>query len=55
LGEAIAETLAELDEIPARERRRQRRERFRRLGHWDDPEQPSTGPSPFGGHAAPAE
>jgi len=55
LGEAIAETLAELDEIPARERRRQRRERFRRLGHWDDPEHPSTGPSPFGGHAAPAE
>jgi len=55
LGEAIAETLAELDEIPARERRRQRRERFRRLGHWDDPEQPPTGPSPFGGHAAPAE
>lgn len=38
VGETLAETLAELDQIPAQERRRRRRERFRRLGQWSDPE-----------------
>jgi acetyl-CoA carboxylase carboxyl transferase subunit alpha len=36
LAETIAETLAWLDGIEPRERRRQRRERFRRLGRWSD-------------------
>jgi acetyl-CoA carboxylase carboxyl transferase subunit alpha len=36
--QAIAETLAELDCIPANERRHQRRERYRRMGVWrEDP------------------
>ncbi|HJW75009.1 MAG TPA: acetyl-CoA carboxylase carboxyltransferase subunit alpha [Thermoleophilia bacterium] len=36
--QAIAETLAELDCIPAGERRRQRRERYRSMGVWrEDP------------------
>lgn len=39
LGDALAETLDELDQMPAQERRRQRRERFRRLGRWADTEQ----------------
>jgi acetyl-CoA carboxylase carboxyl transferase alpha subunit len=55
VGEALDETLAELDEIPAAERRRQRRERFRRLGSWSDPEQPPGSLSLFGGYSAPAE
>jgi acetyl-CoA carboxylase alpha subunit len=55
LGEAIAEALAELDEIPPLERRRQRRERFRRLGRWSDPEQPPGSLSLFGGYSAPVE
>jgi acetyl-CoA carboxylase carboxyl transferase alpha subunit len=36
LAETIAETLAWLDGIEPYERRRQRRERFRRLGRWSD-------------------
>ena len=55
LGEALAEALAELDEIPPLERRRQRRERFRRLGRWSDPEQPPGSLSLFGGYSAPVE
>jgi acetyl-CoA carboxylase carboxyl transferase alpha subunit len=55
LGEAIAQTLAELDQIPAQERRRQRRERFRRLGRWSDPEQPPGGSPLFGDHSLPLE
>jgi acetyl-CoA carboxylase carboxyl transferase alpha subunit len=55
LGDAIAEVLAELDQVPAQERRRQRRERFRRLGRWSDPEQPPGTYSLFGGYPAPAE
>ena len=55
LGEAIAEALAELDQIPALERRRQRRERFRRLGQWSDPEQPPGSLSLFGGYSVPVE
>ena len=55
LGEAIEEALAELDQIPALERRRQRRERFRRLGRWSDPEQPPGSYSLFGGYTAPLE
>ncbi len=55
LGEAIEETLAELDQIPALERRRQRRERFRRLGQWSDPEQPPGSLSLFGGYSVPME
>ena len=51
LGEALEETLAELDEIPRMERRRQRRERFRRLGRWSDPEQSSGMMSLFGGYS----
>jgi len=37
LGEALAEQLAELDQLSPQERRRQRRERFRHLGQWRDP------------------
>ena len=55
VGDAIAETLAELDAIPPQERRRQRRERFRRLGQWSDPEQPPGQYSLFGGYVTPAE
>jgi acetyl-CoA carboxylase carboxyl transferase alpha subunit len=55
LGDAIAEALAELDQIAPQERRRQRRERFRRLGQWSDPEQPPGSYSLFGGYSAPAE
>lgn len=55
LGEAIEEALAELDQVPPQERRRQRRERFRRLGRWSDPEQPPGSLSLFGGYSAPAE
>ncbi len=55
VGEALDEALAELDEVPAAERRRQRRERFRRLGRWSDPEQPPGSLSLFGGYSAPAE
>ena len=55
LGEAIAEALAELDQTPALERRRQRRERFRRLGQWSDPEQPPGNLSLFGGYSVPVE
>jgi acetyl-CoA carboxylase carboxyl transferase alpha subunit len=55
LGDAVADVLAELDQIPPQERRRQRRERFRRLGQWSDPEQPPGSYSLFGGYAAPAE
>jgi acetyl-CoA carboxylase carboxyl transferase subunit alpha len=51
LGEALAETLAELDEIPSQERRRQRRERFRRLGRWSDIEPRVAYPSLFVGPA----
>jgi len=54
LGEALTETLAELDEIPAQERRRQRRERFRRLGRWSDVEPRVTYPPLFGGPATSA-
>jgi acetyl-CoA carboxylase carboxyl transferase alpha subunit len=36
LRAAISETLAELDEIPPAQRRRVRRERFRRLGVWSE-------------------
>jgi acetyl-CoA carboxylase carboxyl transferase subunit alpha len=55
LGEAVATALAELDKIPAQERRQQRRERFRRLGRWSDPEQPSGNYALFGGYSAPLE
>jgi acetyl-CoA carboxylase carboxyl transferase alpha subunit len=55
LGDAIASALAELDQIPSQQRRRQRRERFRRLGRWSDPEQPPGTYSLFGGYSAPAE
>ena len=55
LGEAIEETLAELGQIPALERRRQRRERFRRLGRWSDPEQPPGNLSLFGGYSPQSE
>lgn len=55
LGEALAETLAELDCIPSPERRLQRRERFRRLGHWSDSEEPPGAYSPFGGYPAAAD
>jgi acetyl-CoA carboxylase carboxyl transferase subunit alpha len=55
LGEAIETALAELDQIPAQERRRQRRERFRRLGQWSDPEQPPGSFSLFGGYTSPLE
>ncbi|NLE23486.1 MAG: acetyl-CoA carboxylase carboxyltransferase subunit alpha [Actinobacteria bacterium] len=55
LGDAIAQALAELDQIPPQERRLQRRERFRRLGRWSDPEQPPGSYSLFGGYAPPAE
>ncbi|MFA4965586.1 MAG: acetyl-CoA carboxylase carboxyltransferase subunit alpha [Thermoleophilia bacterium] len=50
LGEALAETLAELDQVPPLERRRRRRERFRQLGRWSDPEQPPGTMSLFGGY-----
>ena len=46
-------TLAELDLIPPQERRRQRRERFRKLGQWSDPEQPPGTLSLFGGYGTP--
>jgi acetyl-CoA carboxylase carboxyl transferase subunit alpha len=52
LGDALAETLEELDQIPPQERRRQRRERFRRLGEWSDPEQPPGQYSLFPGYPA---
>lgn len=55
LGEALEETVAELDAIPAQERRRQRRERFRRLGRWSDPEQPPGSMSLFGGYSTTLE
>jgi acetyl-CoA carboxylase carboxyl transferase subunit alpha len=54
LGEALTETLAELDEISPQERRRQRRERFRRMGRWSDLEQRVGYPSLFGGPATTA-
>jgi len=54
LGEALAETLTELDEIPSQERRRQRRERFRRLGRWSDIEPRASYPSLFVGPATTA-
>ncbi len=38
IGEAIAESLAELDLTPPLERRALRRQRFRRLGQWADTE-----------------
>ena len=38
VGEAIAEALVKLGELAPEERRRQRRERFRRLGVWNDPD-----------------
>ncbi len=47
LGEAIAEYLEELDDIAPQERRRQRRERFRRLGRWSDGDQRIDYPSFF--------
>jgi acetyl-CoA carboxylase carboxyl transferase alpha subunit len=53
VGDAIAETLEELDQIPAQERRLQRRERFRRLGQWADPDAPAT-MSLFGGFGMPS-
>ena len=52
VGEAISETLAELDTIAPRERRRLRRERFRQLGRWSDPDMPPGTMSLFGGGAA---
>ncbi len=55
LGDVIGDALAELDQIPPQERRMQRRERFRRLGRWSDPEQPPGSYSLFGGYAPPAE
>lgn len=55
LGEAIAETLAELDQVLPQARRRQRRERFRRLGRWSDPEQPPGSMSLFGGYSTTLE
>ncbi len=55
LGEALAETLAELDQIAPQQRRRQRRERFRRLGRWSDPEQPPGSMSLFGGYSTTLE
>ena len=56
LGEAIEEALARARQVPALERRRQRREeRFRRLGRWSDPEQPPGTYSLFGGYTAPLE
>ncbi len=51
VGEAIREALAELDTTPARERRILRRERFRLLGQWADPETPPGTMSLFGGTA----
>jgi acetyl-CoA carboxylase carboxyl transferase subunit alpha len=50
LGDALAEVLEELDATPANERRLARRERFRRLGQWSDPEQPPGTLSLFGGY-----
>jgi len=55
LGEALDEALVELDAVPAQERRRQRRERFRRLGRWSDPEQPPGALSLFGGYSTTLE
>jgi len=55
VGEAISETLAELDTIAPRERRRLRRERFRQLGRWSDPDMPPGTMSLFGGGAAGAQ
>ena len=51
LGDVISEVLIELDAIPAQERRRQRRERFRRLGRWSDPGQSPGAYSLFGGYS----
>jgi acetyl-CoA carboxylase carboxyl transferase subunit alpha len=39
LADVLAETLDDLDQMPPQERRRQRRERFRRLGRWADNDQ----------------
>jgi acetyl-CoA carboxylase carboxyl transferase alpha subunit len=55
LGDALAESLAVLDETPSLERRRQRRERFRQLGRWSDPEQPPGAMSLFGGYTTAIE
>jgi acetyl-CoA carboxylase carboxyl transferase alpha subunit len=52
LGDALAEALEQLDPLVPQERRRQRRERFRRLGQWSDPEQPPGRYSMFGGFPA---
>jgi acetyl-CoA carboxylase carboxyl transferase subunit alpha len=55
LGDVISEVLVELDAIPAQERRRQRRERFRRLGRWSDPGQSPGAYSLFGGYSTTLE
>ncbi len=44
VAEALAEALAELDEISAQDRRLIRRRRFRELGQWLDPELPDDEP-----------
>jgi acetyl-CoA carboxylase carboxyl transferase subunit alpha len=49
VGDAIGETLAELDAIAPNDRRLRRRERFRELGRWSDPELPPGTLSLFGG------
>ena len=55
LGEILTEELAELDQIPPQERRLRRRERYRRLGRWSDPEQPPGTYSLFGGYVSSLE
>jgi acetyl-CoA carboxylase carboxyl transferase alpha subunit len=55
LGESIDEALAELDQIPPLERRRRRRERYRGLGQWSDPEQSPGQYSLFGGYTTAVE
>lgn len=55
LGDALARTLAELDQVPPLERRRRRRERFRRLGRWSDPGHLPGNMSLFGGYTTAIE
>jgi acetyl-CoA carboxylase carboxyl transferase subunit alpha len=53
LGDVLAAALSELDEFAPDERRQARRERFRRLGRWADPDQPVGNLSFFGGSSLP--
>ncbi|MEZ5125491.1 MAG: acetyl-CoA carboxylase carboxyltransferase subunit alpha [Thermoleophilia bacterium] len=52
LSEALDEMLTELEGAAPESRRAQRRERFRRLGQWHDPDLVAGNLSPFGGFAA---